>query len=379
MILPGNGSCDDRLVANRPVYSVAAVPPESVREDLQRVWRASLPLTTSAEAKFDQLYREAADPATHVFVLRVREADVTEEKIVGTIGICVRRYLMGGREVRAAVSADFAVDPAHRHLLPALQVARLAREHVREHFDLGYGYPNRHATGVMLRAGFSELGQTSRHVYVLRPAAYFGRIRDRPTNQVLVLAKLLARPSLAYAVGAIADGSRLALTLVRAAPAAWGYRLTWSVGPHPQMDALWEAARHEYPIVGLRTSAFLSRRYPGARLAGLIRRGGDLRAYAIIEIDPVTGAAHIRDLFGHHDAFEPLLDLLLLSLWRLGAASASVSLLGSPRVRRILARRGFVTRGERGTVVIQVGARAPAGVNPVEPDSWHLFDADEDA
>lgn len=366
-------------MANRPVYSVAAVPPESVREDLQRVWRASLPLTTSPEAKFEHLYQDAADPSTHVFVLRVREGAVADERVVGTIGLCVRRYRVGGRDVRAAVSADFAVDPGHRHLLPALQVARLARDHVREHFELGYGYPNKNAGAVMLRAGFSELGQTSRHVYVLRPGAYFGRLRDRPKKVPPVVAGLLARPSIASALGSIADRSRLAMDLLRAAPAAWGHQLTWSLGPHPQVDALWESARHEYLIVGSRTSAFLAKRYPGARFACLIRRGGNLRAYAIIETDPATEAAHIRDLFGNHDAFEPLLDLLLPSLWRQGAASVSVSLLGSPRTRAMLEKRGFITRGERGTVVVQVGDRAPEGVDPTDPDSWHLFDADEDA
>jgi hypothetical protein len=279
------------------------------------------------------------------------------------------------------VSADFAVDAEHRGLLPALQLARAAREHTREQFDLGYGYPNKLASGVMLRAGFTQLGQTSRHVYVLRPAAYLGRIRDRPPEVALgsLLAGLLARPSIARFLTPIADGSRLALNLIRAAPAAWSHRLIWSDVPDPRVDALWEAARHGYPIVGSRSSAFLSWRYPCARFAGLVRSGGDLRAYAMIETDPATRAAHVLDLFGHHDAFEPLLDLLLPSLWRQGAASASVRFLGSPRVGTLLARRGFVPRGEGRTVVVQVGDRAPEGVDPTDPDSWHLFDVDEDA
>ena len=366
-------------MANRVVvYSVAAVSPETVREDLQRIWRASLSLKTSPEAKFEQLYRHSEDPAAQVFVLRARDEGSTEEKVVGTIGVCVRRYFLGGREVRAGVSADFAVDVAHRLLLPALQLARIARNHTREQFDLGYGYPNKNASGVMLRAGFSELGQTSRYVYVLRPSTYLGRIRDLTPDVSSVATRLLARPLVSRFAGPVADLSRHAMNVVRAARATLGHTLAWSDRPDARVDALWEAARHEYPIVGSRTSSFLSSRYPGARFASLIRRDGDLRAYAIIETDPETRAAHIRDLFGHHESFHYLLDLLLPSLWRAGAASVSVRLLGSPRVRQILERRGFAPRGERRTVVVQVGDHQPEGVDPTHPDSWHLFDVDED-
>ena len=364
-------------MVNSVVYSVAAVRPESVREELQRVWRANLPLKTSSEAKFEHLYGQTLEPPTDVLVLRAKDGEAAEE-IVGTIGMCVRRYRMGEGEVRAAVCADFAVDVAHRLLLPALRLARMARDHVREHFQLGYGYPNKNASGVMLRAGFSELGQTSRHVYVLRPAAYLARIGDLPLPMKRAVAGLLARSLISRTVGPIANASRMALDVVRAAPAAYGYRLKWSDSPDARVDALWEAARHEYQIVGSRTSSFLSSRYPDARFASLFRRRGDLRAYAISETDPATGAAHIRDLFGYHDAFGPLLDLLLPSLWRRGATSVSVRLLGAPRVRHVLGRRGFTPRSEHRVVVVQVGDRAPKGVDPTHPDSWHLFDADED-
>jgi hypothetical protein len=367
-------------VANGPVlYSVEAVRPESVREDLERVWAENLPLKTTASAKYEHLYRDAVDPAPNVLVLRARPKDTGEEKLVGTIGTCVRRFWFGGKEVRASVTADFAVDSAHRLLLPALQLARAARDQVRENFEVGYGYPNRHAVGVMMRAGFSQLGQTSRLVHVLRPGAYLARIRDQPPGTLPRLVRFAARPSLARAVGPVIDASRRAQGLVRAASSARGHRLTWSAGADSRVDALWEAARDEYPIVGVRTSAFLSWRYPGASFAWLAARGGGERAYAIIEIDATTRAAHIRDLFGHHGSFSPLLSLLLVSLREKGAASVSVNLLGSPRLRESLARCGFVSRPERGIVVVQAGDGAPKGLDPGNPDLWHLLDADEDA
>ncbi len=360
-------------------YAVAAERPEAVREPLQRIWRENLTLGTSPEEKFRRLYLEAPDPAGYVFVLRARLEALGEEQVVGAMGVAARRWWAGGREVVAALFGDFAVDAAHRHLLPALQLSRQAREQVQEGFPLGYGFPNQKAVGVMLRAGFRQLGTTCRYVRVLRHAAYAGRLGQRP-GLPPVLARLVARPLVAGAAGGVADLGRRALDLPRSLRANVGFRLGWCDRPDGRFDALWEAARGEYPVVGVRSAAFLAWRYPGATFATLSRRGGGpLSAWAVVELEPATGAAHLRDLFGHHADLGPLVDLLLPALRRRGAASLSVRFLGAPLVRDLLTRRGFVARGEGRTVVVVPGARSTEGERLVDPERWHLFDADEDA
>jgi hypothetical protein len=366
-------------VTKGATYSVAAERPEAVRAALQRIWRENLTLGISPEEKYRRLYLEAPDPATEVFVLRAREGAGGEEPIVGAMGVAARRWWAGGREAGAALFGDFAVDAPHRHLLPALQLARQAREQVREHYQVGYGFPNQKAVGVMLRAGFRELGKTSRYVRVLRHAAYAAKLGQRP-GLPPALMRLVARPPVARAVGAAADLGRRALDLPRTLRAAWGYRLGWCDRPDGRFDALWEAARPEYAVVGVRSAAFLAWRYPGATIATLSRRGdGALAAYAVVEMEQATGAAHLRDLFGHHADLGPLVDLLLPTLRRRGAASLSVRLLGAPLVRDLLTRRGFVVRGEGRTVVVQPGVESGPGGQLANPDQWHLFDVDEDA
>ncbi len=362
----------------RASYAVAVERPEDVREALQRIWRDNLTLGISPEEKFRRLYLEAPDPARQVFVLRVRDAASGEERIVGAKGFAIRRYWVEGREVGAAIFGDFAVEAAHRNLLPALQLARLARQQVRERFEVGYGFPNQKAVGVMLRAGLVALGTDTRYARVLRHAAYAARLAERPGFPA-ALARLVARPGLARAAGAVTDLVRLALGLPRTLRAAGGFRLGWCDRPDGRFDELWAAARPEYPVVGARTEAFLAWRYPGLSIATLTRRGGGLRAYAVVELEPSTGAAHLRDLFGHHAELGALVDLLLPALWRRGAASMSVRFLGAPRVRELLANRGFVARDKGRTVVVQPGVQAPDGGPLTSPDQWHLFDADEDA
>lgn len=363
----------------RPTYSVVAERPESVREDLHRIWRENLTLGMSAEDKFRWLYEDAPETTDRVFVLRVRAADGTE-RVVGTKGVTVRRYWLANRDGWAAISGDFAVEPAHRHLFPALQLARTAREYVKERYEIGYGLPNDKAEPVMLRAGFRVLGKAQRYVRVLRHAAYAARLRDQEGVPPIVV-RVAGIPGLARVAGAVADVGRLALDAPRTLRAAAGHRLEWGRRPDARFDALWAAARGEYGVVGARTSAFLAWRYPAADLATLARRAdGSLRAYAVVQAEEASGAACVRDLFGHLDSLGALLDLLLPALWSRGANSVSVRFMGAPKVARLLLDRGFVVRGKGRTVVAQIGDRAREDHAPIaDADRWHLFDADEDA
>jgi hypothetical protein len=365
-------------VTERVTYSVAAERPAAVREDLQRIWRENLALGVSPDAKYRWLYEEAPDVAARVFVLRARGA-AGAEHVVGTKGVSPRRYWLRDRELRAGVSGDFAVEVPHRHLMPALQLARAAREYVKRELDLGYGLPNDRAEAVMLRAGFRALGRMQRHVRVLRHAAYV-RVASEREELPTLLRRAAASAALARVGGPVADAARLALAAPRAARAAARLRFAWRERPDRTFDELWAAARGEYDVVGARTCAFLAWRCPRARFATVARRtDGALRAYALVEADEASGAAHLRDLFGHADDLGALVDLLLPALWLEGFASVSVRFMGAPRVARLLAARGFVVRDASRAVIVQLGDRAPTDRGIDVADRWHLFDVDEDA
>lgn len=359
-------------------YEISADVPARVREDLYRLWTANLELETSAQDKFRWLYEDAPDPSETVFMLRAKAEDGTT-RAVGTNGIAVRRYHVAGRDARAGVIGDLAVDREHRGLLPALRLVRAVREFVVPRFDVAYGFPNAKADGVMVRAGFRVLGKAQRWARVLRHASYAGRLGEREGVSP-VLVRLAKIPMVARLGGAAVDVVKLSSGGGGTARAALRYRLRYGARFDERFDALWEAARRDYDIIGARTSRFLAWRYPKCEVATLVRRDdGVMCAYAIIERELSTRAAHVRDVFGHKDALEPLLDMLLPSLWSRGAISVSVRFLGAPAFERLIAARGFEPRGPARTVIVQVGDAAGAERERLEDASrWHLFDVDED-
>lgn len=361
-------------------YEIVTPPPEEVKSDLYRLWDENLHLTVKPEERFTWLYRDAPEPARIVFVLRAKDGDGAT-RAVGTNGIALRRFQLGaGVEGRAAVSGDLAVERAHRGLSPALRLVRAVRELVEREFDLAYGLPNTKAEGIMTRAGFRVLGETTRYARVLRHASYLGKVATRLALAPAV-ARLVADDRVARALAPAADVARLAWGAPAYLRARARYRLEWPQAFDDRFDALWRSARGDYDVVGFRTSTFLRWRYPKCRIAALVRRSDRaLAAYAILEQDAETGAAHLRDVFGHEVALGPLVDLLLPALWRRGAASVSVRFLGAPRFADALRARAFEPRGEHRTVIVQVGgsmARERARIEDAQ--RWHLFDIDEDA
>jgi hypothetical protein len=285
------------------------------------------------------------------------------------------------------------VGRAHRSLLPALRLIRAVREHTAGEYAFCYGFPNAKAEGVMARAGFHVLGKTTRYARVLRHASYLPSVAARagaPRRLTAIVRSAAPLRRLGRALAPVIDVARLAGGLPEIAEAQRRYRLTWTgavdersespLSIDERFDELWTRARREYDVIGARTGALLRWRYPRAELAALERRSDRaLVAYAVIERDAATRAAHVRDVFGHKSALGPLFDLLLPAVWWAGAHSISIRLLGAPYLVEVLVDRGFEPRGERRTVVVQVGRAHEAARARIESaDTWHLLDLDED-
>jgi hypothetical protein len=370
-------------------YAVVRAAPAEVAGTLQRLWDANLVVAGGAEQKYRWLYVDAPDQPDSVFLLEASAAGA-EPRAVGTAGICVRRFSVGGRDASAALLADLAVDKEHRSLMPALSLVREVKAHALAHHDFAYGFPNKLAVGVFKRVGYRELGTITRYARVLRHAGYLGRVRDLDLSSVprpvrSALERAVGMAAVAKLGGAALDAARLARGAPSALSAARAVRLDWLEAPDERFDALWEEARGDYQVVGRRSAAFLRWRFPAAdghKIAALRQRGGGQRllAYAVVQRDGEV--AHIRDLFGRMASLGSLLDLLVPALYRRGAASASIRYLGSPRVVALLTERGFEARQSDRTIT--VGRREPVpdgdeiGALVERAEAWHLLDADED-
>jgi hypothetical protein len=363
-------------------YEVVTSDPDLVSPDLYRLWCDNLALQATPEAHFQRLYRDAPEPTSTVFLLRARAHGPVNAEIVGSNGLSIRRFQLGvGLEGRAAVSGDLVVAHAHRSLLPALQLVRTVREHTMSEFALCYGFPNDKAKGVMVRAGFRVLGTMTRYARVLRHATYLPRVAARlaARPRLAKLADAVARHQLVRRLAPMLDIARLASQLPEIVHERVRHRLTVLDGPDARFDELWERARSEYDVIGVRSSALLRWRYPRGSLAALVRSSDDtLMAYALFELD-ASRTAHIRDVFGHKSAFGPLFALLLPALWRHGAVSASIRMLGAPDLAAVVGARGFEPRPGQRTVVVQVGREHEAVRARLEKAAaWHVLDLDED-
>ena len=143
-------------------YSVRCCPPHEEESELLRLWKDNLPLRCEAAEKFAWTYRQGPIPPADVFLLSVERANGVS--VVGTSGVGIRRFKLAELTVDAALLGDFAVDAAHRTLMPATILMRTVRrrggddwtretmwEVLGQHYEVGE-FINRGRDGTVLPA-----------------------------------------------------------------------------------------------------------------------------------------------------------------------------------------------------------------------------------
>jgi len=351
-------------------YEVSRRAPDQVKPDLLRLWRHNLRVEGEADDRFAWTYDDPPEVWRHVFVLAMREPD-REPRVIGTAGAEIRPFASGTRTLRVAVGCNLAVDVSHRTVRPALELVRAVRRGTRADFDLTYHLPNERAQPLYRRAGYHDLGPTTRYVRVLRHAPY--------------VEKVVAAPLLARVTGPVVDAFVGARHVASRRRAARELEIEWLARVDGRFDALWERARADYPIVARRDAAWLGWRFAHThgptRIASLVERARPraLRAYAVVE--HIERVAHVRDVFGPLGDLDALLALLPDALRREGVTSASFRYLGSPTLVALLHRHGFRPRDAKLRAWVDPGdglterERAMA----LQASSWHLTEFDEDS
>jgi hypothetical protein len=376
------------MKAGKPTYSVERVAPEGVRDELCRLWGDNLHVEGGVDRKFDWLYVDAPQRPDSVFLLAAEQDGA--RRWVGTAGVGLRALRVLGRDLRAGLLADLAVDRDHRSVMPALALVRAVKAWTIGEggiADVAYGFPNQHAEGVFKRVGYHPLGTIGRWARVLRHASYASRVKDAELRRVpAALRRVVDRAAEVPAIAAVAGGAvdmvRLAAIAPTAVQAARRIKLAWCEHADERIDQIWEAAKDEHDVCGVRTSRFLRWRFPASeRLSIAIataRGDGAPQAYAVVE--DVDGVAHLRDLFGLREAVGWLLDLLVPALYPRGIVSLSVRYLGAPWLVEALESRGFVARHSERLITVGVTDRLDAEARAALTTAarWHLTDADED-
>ncbi len=351
-------------------YSVTQIDDPVIRERmLVKLWTSNeLHLRGDPHAKYSWFYQGAPGGSATAFFLENGSTGASEP--VGCCGLGTRTLWVDGVPTTAGLFADFAVDAAHRTLMPALTLQRALCTSARARFPLTYGFPNHAAVGIFKRVGFPLLGTANRYVSVLRSAPFF--------------VPIVRSHTVARVVGRAVDTAMRARQLPHTLFNDRSLRLEWSKRPDQRFAELFEQARQRYRFIGDRTEPFLRWRFaerPGlaSEFATLVDGSGAVRAYAVV-LEKEPGIALIADFLGTDDrALHELFGRLLPALRKRGFKSAKTFFLGAPAVASILTSHGFQERTCAKYIVVGAGANVPAPPAGFDDAShWYLTEGDRD-
>jgi hypothetical protein len=270
--------------------------------------------------------------------------------------------------MRVGVASDFAVDPEHRSLQPAMRLQKAVLACLGDDLPLIYGFPNSQAVGVCHRLGYRTVGTLGRHVKVLRVGRY-----------------LRARSGAWRALSGLAPAIDLGLRAVSAH--TWrrtrGRTVRVLSDFDDRFDALWQRASAAAPVIGERSAEFLRWRYAACPLRryvtlGLLATNGErLLGYAVCFIgdEQVTVADFLTD--GSDGAGDDLLAGVLSWSRRQGASSAAVECL-APRLEQSSRRFGFAERRDGRLQPVIASTADAAGLSEDKLRGWYLTLGDED-
>jgi hypothetical protein len=287
--------------------------------------------------------------------------------VVGTAGVGLRRLRVGGPTVVAGLASDFAVDPEHRSLGPAMMLQRAVLETLDDGVDVIYGLPNAKALPVFKRLGYSADAALTRYVKVLAVERYLTGVPGPRVGRKII-------------AGVVDPVLRVG------SPETWrprrGRTLVELATFDERFDELWARTADAFGVACERTASFLRWRYDACPLLsyttlGLIERGGErLAAYAVCTLGSDQQVTVIDFWYGSDASVRDDLLAAVLSWSRAaGAASVACEVAGAGQVAEGLVRFGFRHRGAGSAIVISPtrdGTPAP------QLSAWPFLRADED-
>lgn len=294
--------------------------------------------------------------------------DSATKRIVGTAALFSRRLLVNGMHLRAAVAGDFAVDPKHRMLYPAIALQRAAVAECTEgNFDVLYAFPNDASRPIQIRAGFKVVGSLQSGVRILRSGALLKQYGHNGwwTRTAGILD---------WAVTLASRESRISLSR--------DYLFCRLDAFDKRFDHFWDRMLWKYPTVVERTSSYANWRFmecPSKKyslLAAVHRRTGEIGGYVVFWSQ--SGKTRISDIMAFDDVFDELLAALIDSERRNGSYCLTIVYLGGNSLVHRLQRFGFLFRQTSSQLLAHVNPKIPELRRLFGASSWYLLDGDSD-
>ncbi|MBI5586778.1 MAG: GNAT family N-acetyltransferase [Deltaproteobacteria bacterium] len=298
--------------------------------------------------------------------------DGSSGELVGTCAIFLRDIYVGGKQCRAGIAGDFAVDKKHRTFGPALMIQKaLLASLGAERVDFTYSIPNPLSEPLLVRLGYKEIGKYHRYVKLLK-AEY------RENRNIL--------PS---PLKGIASG--LTDFTLKTLSKEFRYRRPESVTVETpvsfdgRFDALSAAAGKKLGIVGARDSKFLHWRYKESsyrdyRVFAVTAEKGSLTGYIVYYID--ENVAYIADMLCDRDiknAVKTLLSEFCIQMRKDSVGSVSIRYLGASSVEAQIKGMNFFEdkRNETRVYVFCPPSQTESGFI-LNSENWYILEGDND-
>ncbi len=358
-------------------YSATPMELGAHKDALIRLWSENLgdPLIRERAAqRVTWLYERAPAGPAHTW-LGVDDSGGAEA-IIGCGSCYPRDTWVDGVKRRGAILADFAVDRLHRTAGPAVVVQRaIAGGSGDSGIELLYGWPNNKSLAVFKRIGYRVVGQTSIWMKPLRSLRHVRkRLAGRPAADVVAR---LGAP--------VVDLALAAQDVVRAARGMARLRGEVLSRADARFDELWARARPPW-IIGEKSAAYLNWRYADFPTASYKffalsdRRSGRLEGY--VAYTHRNDTAIVADLYCAD--LETTVDDLLLRFarraWLEGAATLSLTYMGTKALTDRLPRLGFHERPTERSLILYVDKKAPPelAASLSAPERWFMIDGELD-
>jgi len=340
----------------------------SLQEDKSNIinfWKKNFPKWP--EEKFSWFYEKNPFGPAACWTIK----DAKSSLVLGASAIFPRRFFINGRSLTGGITGDFGVNPKYRIVGPALQLQKAGISACNEGvFDFLYGYPNKKSEPVQRRAGFKKIGSTHRMVKILSSEYYLARRIKLP---------LFAKPA-----------SKLFDFVLKFSEKETYYKRKDSLSFEllsnfdQRFDNLWKKALNQYPIIGERTSEFLTWRFKQCNykkyniFAMMAKTTGDVVGYIIYY--NVGNNVNIADLFVQeiNRYIDALISEFLLFQRKNSVDTVSAILFGNEDLTKKLKEYRFSTRNDSRDIVLYVPPDSPYSSDLSDINKWYLMEGDND-
>lgn len=331
---------------------------------LDKLWREEYP--EYFEERLDWLYHR--NPAGNTITVVAGNDEL--DRLIGTGSLIVRQVYYRDSVRKTYIAADFFIDPKHRVFGPALKIQRcLTAKFDKKDFDFIFAFPNKDARKIFSRIGYKVLGEADQYVRIIRSEYQ--------------IKKKVQEKSFAAWLACFAD---TALLLADMRMLFWEPRgATFQVIDRANafFDILWDVAKKDYAIIGVKNAAYLNWRYDdfkGAKYQYFTMSDRQKRPIGYILFENQGKTALIKDVCCLKPGRFMLKLLLAFSRYirRQGMWSVRTAYFGNSEIERILLRAGFLKLGKKRNCMVFCEYDAQDQKQLFDKEKWCLFDGEFD-